>query len=405
MLGTILIASLLTLTPQAAPGPNAPQAAKPAAAPTSAPPPRDSTTTVMEVGSRAKQIAAAVVEALQGRVTATAVGDSLLLTGPQDSLAAASELVLRLKVSLEDQEQRDREREEKFRMDRADRDRREADREEMFNLQQRKIDTLLGPTLGDSLKTLSGKLAEGTGEQEAINVVYVDPSLAAIPVPRTELHGVRMYAVLNTLRALVGGKASISEEAGERGGGIRPSHQVVIVRPVAAPNSRSSEAAPEIAVFRIDPVADWMDDLQKKETIAAQDNALAAIDTGLDLMGRSKEFKIRLHRETGMLFVYGTGRELRLVAQVVGGDSPSAAPTPSPVAEAPAATPPPAPAAEDPMAGAAPRARESGSPSSPAGPSRARQRLPNGSQGGTPAPAAPAAPSSPAPPAGPAAQE
>ena len=49
----------------------------------------------------------------------------------------------------------------------------------------------------------------------------------------------------------------------------------------------------------------------------SQDNILAAIDAGLEVMGRSPEFQIKLHRPTGTEFVKGTLDELRMVREVV----------------------------------------------------------------------------------------
>ncbi|MFM8783848.1 MAG: hypothetical protein ACKOFI_01510, partial [Phycisphaerales bacterium] len=50
---------------------------------------------------------------------------------------------------------------------------------------------------------------------------------------------------------------------------------------------------------------------------AGQDAVIRAIDGGLVSGARSPEFRMRLHRESGMLFVHGTTEELDAVRSAV----------------------------------------------------------------------------------------
>lgn len=66
------------------------------------------------------------------------------------------------------------------------------------------------------------------------------------------------------------------------------------------------ETGPTVAMFRL-PAAD----------ATAQDDVIRAIDAGLPQDGRSAEFRMRLHRESGMLFVHGTTEDLDAVRTAV----------------------------------------------------------------------------------------
>lgn len=56
---------------------------------------------------------------------------------------------------------------------------------------------------------------------------------------------------------------------------------------------------------------------------SAQDAILRELDARLPTAARSKQFRMRLHRESGMLFVHGTAEDLEAVRQAVRGLPPS----------------------------------------------------------------------------------
>jgi hypothetical protein len=74
--------------------------------------------------------------------------------------------------------------------------------------------------------------------------------------------------------------------------------------------------APQSSVYKIDGTQQSIPN-QVERIEKSQDNILAAIDTGLEVMGRSPEFQIKLHRPTGTIFVKGSAEEIRMVREVV----------------------------------------------------------------------------------------
>ncbi len=75
--------------------------------------------------------------------------------------------------------------------------------------------------------------------------------------------------------------------------------------------------APAVAMFRVPAMGGEGADVANAGAVeAAQDEVIHAIDAGLD--GRqSKEFRVKLHREAGMLFVHGTEADIERVRSVV----------------------------------------------------------------------------------------
>jgi hypothetical protein len=94
----------------------------------------------------------------------------------------------------------------------------------------------------------------------------------------------------------------------------------MLIERTVFPNQSSSPAvrpAPQSSVYKIDGTQQDTNPEFVKECEKSQDNILAAIDTGLEVMGRSPEFQIKLHRPTGTIFVKGSAEEIRMVREVV----------------------------------------------------------------------------------------
>ncbi len=75
------------------------------------------------------------------------------------------------------------------------------------------------------------------------------------------------------------------------------------------------KAAPAVVLFRM-PASVGEGDA-KASVEAAQDSVIFAIDEKLSHEGRSTEFRLKIHRETGMLFVHGTDRDVATVRAAV----------------------------------------------------------------------------------------
>ncbi len=73
------------------------------------------------------------------------------------------------------------------------------------------------------------------------------------------------------------------------------------------------KGAPAVAMLRL-PVAG---EGSASDAEARQDAAIRAIDAGLVRTGRSPQLRMRLHRESGMLFVHGTDDDISAVREVV----------------------------------------------------------------------------------------
>lgn len=85
-------------------------------------------------------------------------------------------------------------------------------------------------------------------------------------------------------------------------------------RPDAKELTVPVKAAKAVSMFRL-PASD---DAADPETLAGiQDSLLREIDAGLEPAARSTQFRMRLHRESGMLFVHGTDDDLAAVRNAV----------------------------------------------------------------------------------------
>jgi hypothetical protein len=59
------------------------------------------------------------------------------------------------------------------------------------------------------------------------------------------------------------------------------------------------------------------DAAERVEVERIQDSLLREIDAKIDAPARSGQFRVRLHRESGMLFVYGTDEDLAAMRAAV----------------------------------------------------------------------------------------
>lgn len=75
------------------------------------------------------------------------------------------------------------------------------------------------------------------------------------------------------------------------------------------------KVAPAVAMFRLPTATEGEADRLAAE--AAQDAVVHAIDDSIASASRSPQFKVKLHRESGMLFVHGTDSDLALVRAAV----------------------------------------------------------------------------------------
>ena len=96
-------------------------------------------------------------------------------------------------------------------------------------------------------------------------------------------------------------------------------------RPASLVVSTSRADAPEVAVpvkvseavamFRMPAAAGG--DARRSAIETEQDALIRTIDAGMPATSRSADFRMRLHRESGMLFVHGTADELQSVRKAV----------------------------------------------------------------------------------------
>ena len=110
------------------------------------------------------------------------------------------------------------------------------------------------------------------------------------------------------------GEFGIDLAAWERAG--QPSSLVLTTDRADAPEVavpvKVSEA---VAMFRLPSAAD--SDPKRQDIWMAQDALINRIDAGLPALARSADFRMRLHRESGMLFVHGSAEELKAVRKAV----------------------------------------------------------------------------------------
>jgi len=110
------------------------------------------------------------------------------------------------------------------------------------------------------------------------------------------------------------GEFKIDQAAWERAG--QPASLVLTTDRADAPEVAVPVKASEaVAMFRLPSAAE--SDPKRKEIWVAQDALVIKIDAGLPSSVRSGDFRMRLHRESGMLFVHGSTEELNAVRTAV----------------------------------------------------------------------------------------
>ena len=194
------------------------------------------------------------------------------------------------------------------------------------------FDLEIGPTLGETLARIEAAFA---AERFVLNVVVTDPELLKLRMVKTKLRAVGLIAVATLIPKLMVDQPAMSfrVEIADDSSRSQPqsSHAesrvieslVMLIERTVFPNQSSSPAvrpAPQSSVYKIDGTQDYLQDTNPefvKECEKSQDNILAAIDTGLEVMGRSPEFQIKLHRPTGTIFVKGSAEEIRMVREVL----------------------------------------------------------------------------------------
>ncbi|MBL9141372.1 MAG: hypothetical protein JNK53_05845 [Phycisphaerae bacterium] len=267
---------------------------------------------VVRVAGDSGEMAKTIVATLHGAVTATPMGGSIVLSGEPQMMERAMSLLTALNAQAE--ADLDRSRAEEAR-------RRELDMVrtlEMSPVETRVFDVAFGPTLGDTLTAVSKSLGSESGP--GLNVLYVpDDSLAKLPVRTVQLQRVTLRSALDTLSNVLaaGQSGSPSVELDLRSARVGGERPVVTVSKRVAKSSTSAPATYDVAVFRLQAVHPSMDKSTRDEVLVEHATYLDAIQTGLEIVGRTNDFKIKLHPETGMMFVYGTPSEIRLVAEVL----------------------------------------------------------------------------------------
>ncbi|MFO0961605.1 MAG: hypothetical protein U0625_01725 [Phycisphaerales bacterium] len=379
MLTTLLLASTLLAAPQNAtpPAQSAPPAAKPAGEVEKV----VIVERIVEAGPWAQSLANSLDRLYAGRIRAAAVGHKVVVTGDQDQVERVLPVLERLQAeALEEYKRSEYEQRRKAEL-------------ESTNPWKRRFNVTLGPTLGASMESARKAL------DQDVNIVFASPELAETPVPTAELTNVDIGLFSEALDMLL--LQSAHPDVRVRFVPTRnpqspaDSLPVLLVSGTASASARQAaqRQTPELAVFRTEPYPRWMQEEKQysyRQIGNRQDDQLAAIDAGLELIGRSKDFKMKLHRETGMVFVYGTPQELQLVAQVLGAAPPGVTGQPPVLKDVPIAKFEFQPDA----AGAQAQPQQ---PAPPAQPTPARVGRPSRAPAPAPAPAAPPAEPAPAP--------
>jgi hypothetical protein len=286
---------------------------------------------VVNVGRNAGEMARAVVTALQGTVNATSIGHSVVVTGEREVLKRALVLLEELKAN---SEAADRERIAQEEELRAMREKELA--KERQSVSEPIFDVTLGPTLEASLNSISNVLTD-SGAQ-GLNVVFTNSSDAALPVRAVQLKRVSLASAIRTLQSMqqdairgplvqidVGPVSSAME---------RP---VVTVEPGPDTGAKSEDTTYHTAVFRLDPVHASADEEDRARDTQRQKATLESIEVGLEVVGRTPDFKLKLHPETGMLFVRGTRAQLRVIAEILDVPNPVFVPAPPAAPQPPTA--------------------------------------------------------------------
>ena len=283
------LSSQRSLAQEPAP-PNAPE-------PPSEPLSKLETKTIQLKGAVEPMVNALGVAARGAGVTMSMTGRSIILTGPQDGVLTIEELARKF---------------EQYRIGKG----------------MPPFDLETGPTLGETLARIEAAFVE---EGFVLNVVVTDPELLKLRMVKTKLRAVGLIAVATLIPKLMVDQPAMSfrVEIADDSSRSQPqsSHAesrvieslVMLIERTVFPNQSSSPAvrpAPQSSVYKIDGTQESSPEFVK-EFEKSQDNILAAIDTGLEVMGRSPEFQIKLHRPTGTIFVKGSAEEIRMVREVL----------------------------------------------------------------------------------------
>jgi len=249
------------------------------------------TKTIQLKGAVEPMVNALGVAARDAGVTMSMTGRSIILTGPQDGVLTIEELARKF---------------EQYRIGKG----------------MPPFDLETGPTLGETLARIEAAFVE---EGFVLNVVVTDPELLKLRMVKTKLRAVGFETVATLIpKLMVDQPVSFSIEVADdswRGQPKSPhtESRVMLIERTVFPNQSSSPAvrpAPQSSVYKIDGTQQSIPN-QVELIEKSQDNILAAIDTGLEVIGRSPEFQIKLHRPTGTIFVKGSAEELRMVREVV----------------------------------------------------------------------------------------
>ena len=321
---------------------------------------------VIQVPGDASSAAGAIQSALRGSPIRVGVfGDSVILAGTAADVQRAEELLSELRKVAIDQEMYQRDRVAQLRkMEQVRREELMRAMDQATPITERVFDVDLGPTLSASLKAVAEALA--TNGQPGINVVWMgSDSFQSVPVRPVQLRRVTLASALETLEkvATTNGSAPVSislsssaqaddqqaaraaelearlrtqadaEAKALRAGmqvelpvlqdlpllGMRftPEIPIVTVGPVRTDTPGAPMSGARVAVFRTSPVPADAPPADAKTLADRQAAIMDAIDTGLSMMKRSPDFKVKLHAPTGMIFVYGSPEEIQLVEQVL----------------------------------------------------------------------------------------
>ena len=250
------------------------------------------TKTIQLKGAVEPMVNALGVAARGAGVTMSMTGRSIILTGPQDGVVTIEELARKF---------------EQYRIGKG----------------MPPFDLETGPTLGETLARIEAAFVE---EGFVLNVVVTDPELLKLRMVKTKLRAVGFETVATLIPKLMVDQPAMSFrfEVADDSSRSQPQSAhaeslVILIERTVFPNQSSSPAvrpAPQSSVYKIDGTQDT-DPEFVKECEESQDNILAAIDTGLEVIGRSPDFQIKLHRPTGTIFVKGSAEEIRMVREVV----------------------------------------------------------------------------------------
>ncbi len=262
-------------------------------------------TKTIQLNEEAESIGAALSQAASRvGVTMSETDRSLIITGPPSGVLTIENLARKL-----DEE----------RMGRI------AEGIELYRIRMGMppFDLEIGPTLGETLARIEAAFA---AERFVLNVVLTDPELLKLRMVKTKLRAVGLLAVATLIPKLMVDQPATSfrvevadDSSRNQPWGSQAGSLVMLIERTVFPNQSSSPAvrpAPQSSVYKIDGTQQSIPN-QVERIEKSQDNILAAIDTGLEVIGRSPEFQIKLHRPTGTIFVKGSAEELRMVREVV----------------------------------------------------------------------------------------